>query len=249
MPKKRFYDTLTDEDIDIFGFFADRVVLLLYQRMLHWKILFNAQSATTRETSRMVAWTLYRESREKRGVKNPGDGYIHPKSPEQIVRSRLVKEILNEILPESLQGEDYVDACRKTLSIMSVRTWEERKRREALKKTEPPRLLVKQVSHSLSARRERWRTSLSEIPALQSEIPLRGAMSGVHETPIATLPPQTTPLPRHEPSHEVTLVMPVIMADADFEQRRVTTGGYTPPARYFKKRRQRLKVLKAYPTD
>lgn len=240
--KERLYDTLTDEEIDIFGFFAERAVRLLMVHMLQWKQHFGFRSSKkSRETARTIAWAQYRQTMEATNIPvSEINGHKPPKNPESVERGKALCEIYDQIFPIYLQGDEYVDACRKTSSIMSMRTWAERKRREALKNALPSAMLIpRKPALTLSERRERWQKMLDERPDIQGDMGLSGTKIGVTETPITVLPPQTTVLEQHEPSREINLIMPEIVADADHQQQ-IHNEVYPTP-RWMKRHRKRRK--------
>jgi len=236
--KERLYDTLTDEELDIFGFFAAQAVRLLMVHMMQWKQHFGFRSSkSSMKNARTIAWARYRETMEATDIPvSEIGGHRPPKNPESVERGRVLCEIYDQIFPIYLQGDEYIDACRKTSSIMSMRTWAERKRRKAMKESLPPAMFIpRKPVPTLSERRERWQEMVDSRPDMQSDMGLNGTKIGVTETPITTLPPQTTELPRYEASHEVNLIMPIIMSEAEHEQK---THEYPKP-RWFKKRKYR----------
>jgi len=220
--KERLYDTLTDEEIDIFGFFADKAVKLLSLHMMQWKQHFGFRSSKRNiQSTRVVAWTKYRKTMEATRIPTSKiTGFRPPQNPEQTERGRAITQIYDKIFPVYLQGDEYIDACRKTSSIMSMRTWAERRRK---KETRDARPLPIPISHkpslTLAEKREKWRESIDSRPAnIQSEIGLRDTNVCVTETPITVLPPQKTEFLPREVSHEVNLIMPTIMSEAESEQ-------------------------------
>jgi len=240
MPKKeRLYDTLTDEEIDIFGFFADKAVKLLGLHMMQWKQHFGFRSSKrTMQNTRVIAWTRYRETIETARIPTSKiTGFRLPKNPEQIERGRAMTEIYDKIFPVHLQGDEYIDACRKTSSIMSIRTWAERRRKEVARNARPlPIPISHKTPPTLAEKREKWQESIDNRPAnVQSDIGLHGINVHVTETPITELPPQKTELSPYEVPHEVNLIMPTIMSEAESEQE---THDYPKP-KWFKMLRRR----------
>ena len=244
---------LTEEDWDIFGYYASIAYQLLSLRFGKWRLDFNPSKRSLTDT-RTVAWARYQETMASTGipVEDLG-GFEPPGNPASKMRGKMLSEIYNEIFSPHLQGEEYVAACQKTSSIMARRTWVERKRKAAeQEKTEllraggilHPKVIKPQETKN--ERRERLLSIAEGGIGRQNDLELSGTKIAVTETPITTLPPQTTILERHPNSTEVTLLMMEIDTDASFEQRRVTIGGYTPPMRHFKKLRKRSRKYRAY---
>ena len=247
MAKERLYDSLTEEDHDIFGYYATIAYELLYIRFGVWKCNFD-KGKQSLEDARVRAWIEYQETmKDTRIPVDKLEGFRSPGNPASKIRGMMISQIFNEILSPHLQGEEYHEACRKISSIMSVRTWSERKRKEAqqamLEKLRKegsivPRPVKKRESRD--ERRERYLAMARGGIGTQEEILLRGTRNGFTETPVSSLPPQTTVEPRNDRIIEINLVMPIIMADAEIEQRRLSAGGYTPPHGCFRKRRKKV---------
>jgi hypothetical protein len=247
MATERLYDSLTEEDHDVFGYYATIAYEILRIRFGTWRRHFE-KSKQSLEDARIRAWAEYRETMESARIPvEKISGFESPGNPASKVRGMMISQIFNEILSPHLQGDEYFEACRKISSIMSVRTWIERKHKQAqqemfekLRREGAIAPKLARPHESMHERRERYlRIARSGIGS-QHEIHLVGAERAVTETPVTTLPTQTTVTSQFPNSTEVTLLMPEIDAEAHFEQKRLSAGGYTPPHGCFKKRHKKV---------
>lgn len=233
MAKERLYDSLSEEDHDIFGYYADIIVEKLLIHMMHWHRQYGSvHTKRSRRDRHIVLNGLYRLQRST--PLHPVEEKLLKKKAmcgASVERARALREIFNQTLSPHLVGEERVLAERKISSIMSMRSWAVRRMKAAAQKART--ISSDTSSHKpRKSRRERleeFRCTRGPEGGVQEPLPLANTAQTTSETPIATLPNQPLRDERHEHRHSVTLVMPEIDVPASFEQRRVTALGYIPP--------------------
>lgn len=235
--KPRLYDSLTQEDIEIFEPIAEKLLYELYRRMNLWKTRFGSVSKRELRTKRTVEWLRRVESLRRAGYKDELRAIKPMKSPEEIRRGEIVAELLNEFIPEEIQGADYIDACSKICSIMSVRSHERRKARET--ELERKKLVaMKRKSIPLSKKREAWLESMSEPRERQSDFLTRRSLQATKETPITFVPEARSCEVMPEAKLERQLADQQILVEAEFEQRK-HRDAYPPPRTWYGGRKRR----------